>query len=41
MEKQKNYEETIRLSNIAKSQGWNGDWDKRIEKCKKKMKTNF
>jgi len=37
MEKQKNYEEVIRLSRIAKEQGWNGDWDKRIEKCKKKM----
>lgn len=37
MEKQKNYEEVIRLSRIAKEQGWNGDWDKRIENCKKKM----
>ena len=37
MEKQKNFEEVIRLSRIAKEQGWNGDWDKRIEKCKKKI----
>jgi hypothetical protein len=37
MEKQKNYEEVIRLSKIAKEQGWSGDWDRRIEKCKKKM----
>jgi len=37
MEKQKNFEEVIRLSRIAKEQGWNGDWDKRIEKCKNKM----
>lgn len=37
MEKQKNFEEVIRLSKIAKEQGWSGDWDKRIEKCKKKM----
>lgn len=35
MEKQKNYEEVIRLSRIAKEQGWNGDWDKRIEKCER------
>ena len=37
MEKQKNFEEVIRLSKIAKEQGWSGNWDKRIEKCKKKM----
>ena len=37
MEKQKNFEEVIRLSKIAKEQDWSGDWDKRIEKCKKKM----
>jgi len=37
MEKQKNFEEVIRFSKIAKEQGWSGDWDKRIEKCKKKM----
>jgi hypothetical protein len=37
MEKQKNFEDMIRLSKIAKEQGWNGDWDSRIEKSKKKM----
>ena len=37
MEKQKNYDEVIRLSKIAKEQGWSGDWDRRIEKCKKKI----
>ena len=37
MEKQKNYEEVSRLSKIAKEQGWSGDWDRRIEKCKKKI----
>lgn len=37
MEKQKNFEEVIWLSKIAKEQGWSGDWDKRTEKCKKKM----
>ena len=39
MEKQKNYEEVIRLSKIAKKQGWNGDWDKRILKCEKRIET--
>jgi hypothetical protein len=37
MEKQKNYDEVIRLSKIAKGQGWVGDWDKRIEKCEKRL----
>jgi len=36
MEKQKKYDAVIRLANEAKSQGWAGDWDKRIEKCTKK-----
>jgi hypothetical protein len=36
MEKEKNYDEAIRLANEAKMQGWTGDWDKRIEKCTKK-----
>ncbi len=35
MEKQKNFGEVIRLANIAKAQGWKGDWDRRIEKCEK------
>ncbi|WAI00402.1 hypothetical protein [Methanogenium organophilum] len=39
MEKQKNYDEAIRLANEAKMQGWTGDWDKRIERCMKKMST--
>jgi hypothetical protein len=37
LEKQKKYDEVIRLAKIANKQGWDGDWDKRIEKCKKKM----
>lgn len=37
MEKQKNFEEVIRLSKIAREQGWVGDWDKRIEKCEKRL----
>jgi len=36
MEKQKKYDEVIRLASEAKKQGWTGDWDKRIEKCMKK-----
>jgi len=40
MGKQKNFEEVIRLSTIAKKQGWSGDWEKRIENCKKKIEKN-
>lgn len=29
--------EVIQLAEQAKSQGWAGDWDKRIEKAKKKL----
>jgi len=29
--------EVIRLAEQAKSEGWSGDWDKRIEKAKKKL----
>ena len=36
LEKQKNYDEAIRIAQTAKKQGWTGDWDKIIEKCKKK-----
>jgi hypothetical protein len=36
-EKQGNYNEVIRLSTEAKEAGWPGDWDKRIEKAKKKL----
>jgi hypothetical protein len=41
LEKQQLYDEVIDLAKKAKKQGWNGDWDKRIERCmKKKMKSN-
>jgi hypothetical protein len=33
-EKQRDYTEAIRLATQAKEQGWEGDWDKRIERCK-------
>jgi len=36
-EKQGNYEETIKLSKEALKQGWRGDWEKRIERCMKKI----
>ncbi len=39
LEKQKNYSEAIGLCEEAKSQGWAGDWKKRIERCNKKSKT--
>jgi hypothetical protein len=32
-----NYAEVIRLATQAKEKGWPGDWDKRIEKAKKKL----
>lgn len=39
--KQKDYESVMQISKQAKSEGWNGDWDKRIEKAMKKLeKTN-
>jgi hypothetical protein len=37
LEKQKNYDEVIRLAKNAKEQGWMGDWDKRIDCCIKKQ----
>lgn len=36
LEKQKKYQDAINLVEKAKSQGWSGDWDKRIERCAKK-----
>lgn len=35
-EKQGDYADAIRLSQAAKKQGWNGDWDKRIARCRTK-----
>jgi len=40
LEKQEKYDEVIDLCKQAKEQMWNGEWDKRIERClKKKSKT--
>jgi len=36
-EKEKNWKTVIDLATQAKKEGWNGDWDKRIERCKKKI----
>jgi hypothetical protein len=36
-EKEGRYGEVIELARQAKSQEWNGDWDKRITRCEKKL----
>lgn len=36
-EKRKNFEEAIQLCLLAKSQGWQDDWDHRIERLTKKL----
>lgn len=35
-EKQGKFDETIELCRKAEKQGWAGDWEKRIERCRKK-----
>ncbi|HBK34273.1 TPA: hypothetical protein DEP34_02540 [Candidatus Uhrbacteria bacterium] len=35
-EKEKNFNSVIDLAKKAMAQGWNGDWEKRIERCTKK-----
>ena len=37
LQKQHRYQEVIDLCKQAKSEKWNGDWDKRIEKAKEKL----
>ncbi len=37
LEKEKRYQEAIDLAKEAKQNGWAGDWDKRIERCQKKL----
>jgi hypothetical protein len=37
LEKEKRFGEAIDLSKEAKANGWNGDWDKRIERLKAKL----
>ena len=36
-EKRKNFEAAIQISKAALEQGWAGDWEKRIERCSKKI----
>jgi len=36
-EKRKNFETAIKISKEALEQGWAGDWEKRIERCLKKL----
>jgi hypothetical protein len=37
LEKQKNYQDLYRYASLAQEEGWVGDWDKRIERAKKKL----
>lgn len=37
LEKEKRYQEAIDLAKEAKQNGWAGDWNKRIERCYKKL----
>lgn len=37
LKKQGNYEKAIELCNQAREQGWNGDWENKIEDIKKKQ----
>jgi hypothetical protein len=41
LEKQGNYSEVIRLAREAKKEGWEGDWDLRIERCQKRIKNRI
>ena len=36
-EKQKKFDSVIEISKKALEQGWAGDWEKRIERCNKKL----
>ncbi len=36
-ERDKRFEDAIAVCQEAKRQGWNGDWDKRIERCQAKL----
>lgn len=40
LEKQMKFVETIELCTQAAKQGWPGDWEKRIERCRKMMMKN-
>lgn len=36
-EKQQNYADAIRVSQLAMKQGWAGDWESRLARCEKKL----
>lgn len=36
-EQQKRYEHALTVCQVALAQGWNGDWEKRIERCQDKL----
>jgi hypothetical protein len=38
LEKEGRFQEAIALSRQAEIQGWTGDWTRRVERCKKKLK---
>ncbi len=38
LEKEKKFSEAVEVCTQAMEQGWSGDWEKRIERCKKKVK---
>ena len=38
LEKQARFQEAIELSRQAESQGWAGDWVRRVERCEKKLR---
>lgn len=37
LEKRGEFEEAIQVSKQARTQGWNGDWEKRIARCESKI----
>ncbi|MCC6368181.1 MAG: hypothetical protein IT165_32045 [Bryobacterales bacterium] len=37
LEKRRNYAEAVELAMQALQQGWDGDWEKRIARCKRRM----
>jgi len=41
LEKQGKFDEAIKFAEQAKKQGWSGDWDGRVERCKKKLEKSL
>ena len=38
LERNKDYDGAVRLSEEALRQGWAGDWEKRIDRCRQRSK---